>query len=248
MIGLITDVGMVRSLNEDFVEYLENENFGIYVVADGMGGHNAGEVASKIAAQGIVEYISNRVDTEDKYELLESAIKNVNHKIYTHSLKDYKLSGMGTTITACFRFEDRIQVANVGDSCCFGIKRDVIRKITKDHSLVQELVDIGTISEDEALNHPRKNIITRAVGTSDNVKVDIFDLDIEEYDFYLLCSDGLTNELCKEEILKIVYEQNTLLAVCEKLVNLAKVKGGRDNITVLLFGGEMYDDRRNFRE
>ena len=238
MIGLISDVGMVRSLNEDFTKCLETNEYGIYVVADGMGGHNAGEVASKMAAEGIVEYIVKKFDVEQKDELLKNAVKNVNQKIYNLSLDNYKLSGMGTTITACFKFDDKVQVANVGDSSCFGIKGNIIKKITKDHSLVQELVDLGTISEEDALNHPRKNIITRAIGTSDDVEVDIFNINKEEYDFYLLCSDGLTNEVTKDEILEMVLGQEILSNTCEKLVDLAKSRGGRDNITVLLFGGD----------
>lgn len=239
MFGLISDVGMVRSLNEDFAECYEDENFSIYVVADGMGGHNAGEVASKMAAQGIVNYISNNFYSKEKTNLLKESIEKVNKEIYINSVKSDNLSGMGTTITACFKFDNTVQVANVGDSSCFGINKNLIKKITKDHSLVQELVDLGTISESEAVNHPKKNIITRAVGTSEDIDVDIFNLDSSEYSMFLLCSDGLSNEVTKEEILLIVQEEETFTAACNRLVNLAKFKGGRDNITVLLFGGEI---------
>lgn len=238
MIGFLSDVGKVRNLNEDFLCYHECEDFCVYVVADGMGGHNAGEVASKMAAEGIVEYIKGNFYSEGSSDILKRAIEKVNNDIYIHSIREEKLSGMGTTVTAALVVNNKVIIANVGDSSCMGIKDDNIIKITKDHSLVQELVDLGTITEVEAANHPRKNIITRAVGTSDFVDVDIFVIDEEKYDIYLLCSDGLTNELTKEEIVSIIKDEMNPVTICNKLVSSAKIKGGRDNITVLLFGGE----------
>ncbi|MBD7910402.1 Stp1/IreP family PP2C-type Ser/Thr phosphatase [Clostridium cibarium] len=238
MISFLSDIGMVRSLNEDFVHYHEENEYKIYVVADGMGGHNAGEVASKMAAEGVVDYIIANYNRCKAEVLLKEAIEKVNQEIYVHSTERDNLNGMGTTITACLVKDDKVVVANVGDSSCFGIKGANIEKITKDHSLVQELVDLGTITEVEAANHPQKNIITRAVGTSSLVEVDIFVIDKYTYDIYLLCSDGLTNEVTKEEIISIVNEEKELINICNKLVNLAKYKGGRDNITVLLFEGE----------
>ncbi|MCE5220421.1 MAG: Stp1/IreP family PP2C-type Ser/Thr phosphatase [Clostridium sp.] len=239
MVGLVSDVGLKRTLNEDFASYLEKEEFKIYVVADGMGGHNAGEVASQMAADRIVSYVNEKFSFCRVEDLIDEAIKKVNRDIFNFSNSNENLSGMGTTVTACFITENFIHVANVGDSCCFAIKHNEIRKITKDHSLVQELVDSGSISEKEAENHPKKNIITRALGTSSIVNVDVFQLDNNEYDLYILCSDGLTNELTKEEILQVVTEEKDYIKSANKLVNLAKEKGGRDNITVLLFGGEM---------
>lgn len=239
MVGIVSDIGMVRNLNEDYAKYLECNDFKIYVVADGMGGHNAGEVASKMAAEGIVNYVGENFSENTKDVVLKNAIEKVNKDIYFHSLKNDCLNGMGTTITACLITKDWIKIANVGDSSCFGITNNEIIKITKDHSLVQELVDSGSISENEAANHPKKNIITRAIGTSDKVDVDIFDIIENKYDKYVLCSDGLTNELTKEDIIKVINEEKDLSLACERLVNIAKYKGGRDNITVLLFGGEM---------
>ena len=239
MVGIVSDIGMVRNLNEDYAKYLECNDFKIYVVADGMGGHNAGEVASKMAAEGIVNYVGENFSENTKDVVLKNAIEKVNKDIYFHSLKNDCLNGMGTTITACLITKDWIKIANVGDSSCFGITNNEVIKITKDHSLVQELVDSGSISENEAANHPKKNIITRAIGTSDKVNVDIFDIIENKYDKYVLCSDGLTNELTKEDIIKVINEEKDLSLACERLVNIAKYKGGRDNITVLLFGGEM---------
>ena len=238
MVSMVSDVGVKRSLNEDYGKFLEKEEFNIYVVADGMGGHNAGEVASKMAAEGIVDYVNNNFNLWDSSILLVKAIERVNTDIYNFSKEKEELKGMGTTITACLEIGDKIIIANVGDSSCFGIKGQKLHKITKDHSLVQELVDMGTITETQAANHPKKNIITRAVGTNEYVNVDIFTIEKNEYDLFLLCSDGLTNEVSKDEIISTIIIRESLEEVCERLIHLAKSNGGRDNITVLLFGGE----------
>lgn len=239
MVGLVSDVGLKRKLNEDSACYLERQNFKIYVVADGMGGHNAGEVASKMAAEQIVRYVDDNYSLEDEQILISKAIKAANEEIYKFSKTNDKLNGMGTTVTACLVTAKYIYVANVGDSCCMALKNGELKKITKDHSLVQELLDSGTISEFEAINHPKKNIITRALGTSIDVNVDVFKLGVHEYDLFILCSDGLTNEVTKDEILRIINNESNYISIANDLVNLAKEKGGRDNITVLLFGGEM---------
>ena len=239
MVGLVSDVGLKRTLNEDCASYLERDEFKIYVVADGMGGHNAGEVASQMAVQRIISYVNENFSFCKAENLIDEAIRKVNRDIFNFSNTNENLSGMGTTVTVCFITESFIHVANVGDSCCFAIRNNEIRKITKDHSLVQELVDSGNLSEKEAANHPKKNIITRALGTNSTVDVDIFQLDNEEYNSYILCSDGLTNELTKEEILQVVTEEEDYINCANKLVQLAKEKSGRDNITVLLFGGEI---------
>ena len=217
----------------------ERADFKIYVVADGMGGHNAGEVASKMAAEQIVQYIDENYSLECEETLISNAIKAANEDIYKFSKTNDKLNGMGTTVTAALVTPKFIYIANVGDSCCMAFKNGELKKITKDHSLVQELLDSGTISEVEAVNHPKKNIITRALGTCVHVEVDVFRLDINQYNLFILCSDGLTNEVTKEDILKIIDNENNYISIANNLVDLAKEKGGRDNITVLLFGGEM---------
>lgn len=239
MVGLVSDVGLKRLLNEDFASYSEKEEFKIYVVADGMGGHNAGEVASKMAAMEIVNYIEEKFSSETKENLIINAIKKANEKIFNFSKTNETLNGMGTTVTACLLTKAFVHIANVGDSSCLAIKSGKIKKITKDHSLVQELVDCGSITEEEAVNHPKRNIITRALGTSSKISIDVFPINNNEYDMYILCSDGLTNELTNEEILEVIKNESTYTDMANKLVDLAKEKGGRDNITVLLFGGEM---------
>lgn len=239
MVGLVSDRGLKRGLNEDYALYYECGDFKIYVVADGMGGHNAGEVASKMAAERIIDYVKINFSKTDESELIATAIEEVNKEIFNFSMTSDNLNGMGTTVTACLITKDNVYVANVGDSSCMGIKNGVIKKITKDHSLVQELIDSGTISESEAVNHPKKNIITRALGTSALVSVDVFNLKHNDYELLLLCSDGLTNEVAKEEILEIINSKSSYEDMANELVDRAKEKGGRDNITVLLFGGEM---------
>ena len=238
MVGIKSDVGVVRSLNEDYASYIEEEDYKLYIVADGMGGHNAGEVASEMAVNAVKLYVKDNYKS-DGINVLENAIIFANEKIYDKARCDSEYKGMGTTLVAALIYEDNVIVANVGDSSCFGIIDHDIIKITKDHSLVQELIDSGSITEEEGRNHPKKNVITRALGTNNIVKVDIFKIDINTYDKYLLCTDGLSNEVLKEEILREISDINDYNTACDKLVLLAKNRGGRDNITVLLFGGEV---------
>ena len=185
----LTDAGKIRDHNEDSVIIVKSrENAYLLAVADGMGGHNAGEVASKMATTEILNYIQNNFSSESNEDLLIESIGKANEAIYEYSKTNKNLNGMGTAVTACLITKDYAQVANVGDSCCFGINisNKEIKKITKDHSLVQELVDSGSISESEAVNHPKKNIITRALGTESKVSVDIFPIKNRIYDMYLL--------------------------------------------------------------
>lgn len=238
MVGIKSDVGIVRSLNEDYAGYIEEEEFKLYVVADGMGGHNAGEVASEMAVKAVEAYVKENYK-EQGSNVLENAVLFANEKIYNKAIVGSEYKGMGTTLVAALVYRNTIIVANVGDSSCFGVIDNNITKITKDHSLVQELIDSGSITEEEGRNHPKKNVITRALGTNNVVKIDVFKVDINTYDKYLLCTDGLSNEVLKEEILMEINDINDYNTACDKLVLLAKNRGGRDNITVLLFGGEV---------
>lgn len=241
MVGMITDVGNVRKINEDYLSYSLEGNNAIYVIADGMGGHNAGEVASKMTVETIIESIKNK-DVKSTKEDLIDAINKANERVYHYSLSSSNLRGMGTTVTACLIDDNKAWIANVGDSSCYIIKRDNIYKITKDHSLVQELVDDGSITEREALNHPNKNIITRAVGTYSEVEADLYELDLTEgIEHIILCTDGLTNEVSKEEIYNTVKEHKDYMVICEKLIDLAKQRSARDNISFMIFGGDYYD-------
>lgn len=248
MLGILSDVGNVRKTNEDSVGYFQGDDIDIYIVADGMGGHNAGEVASDLATKIIIDYIKNNHQGLDMKEVLSEGIKSANKKIYDIASDSDSLKGMGTTVTICFKKQNKMVVANVGDSSCYIIdnKRE-LSKITRDHSLVQQLLDNGTITEEKARNHPNKNIITRALGTNELVEVDLFDVDLTKVIKCVLCTDGLTNDVTYSEMYDIIME-NDNDSSCKMLVDLSKSKGGRDNISVIVFEGECRDDRNHIRE
>ena len=236
MVGILSDVGKVRKLNEDFVDFYNGKNFNLYVVADGMGGHNAGEVASRIAVETIISYMKSN-ETSNMEEDLLKAVSLANDKIYELSISHSQFGGMGTTITVCLVKDKDMIVANVGDSSCYVVKYDGITKVTKDHSLVQQLVDEGSITEEEAAIHPNKNIITRALGTNKSVKVDIFKVNLEDVNRVILCTDGLSNGVNMNEMYDIIMDNNNEDA-CKQLIELSKLRGGKDNISVIVFEGE----------
>lgn len=238
MIGLISDIGKKRMINEDYANYYVTEDYELFIVADGMGGHNAGEVASKMATETVMEYIKENWNIFKEENILQKAIITANKKVFEYSNTREELKGMGTTITTCLITDSKVYIANVGDSAGFTFRDDELIKITKDHSLVQELLDSGSITEEEAFTHPRKNIITRAIGAYEDVEVDVFKLPNNNMTKYLLCSDGLLNEVTKEEIAHILRNYNNEEAA-KQLVILANEREGRDNITVLVFGGEL---------
>lgn len=242
MMGILSDVGNIRKINEDSVGFYKDENLSIYVIADGMGGHNAGEVASKLAVDTTIEYVKSVDKAENMDQILKEAIELANEKIFDLSQSSDGLSGMGTTITACLAKDNKMFVANVGDSSCYIMRYNGIVKITKDHSLVQQLVDDGEITEEEAASHPNKNIITRALGTNIKVDIDIFKVDISDVFKIILCTDGLSNEVSISEMYDIILNNDNESA-CEKLIELSKLKGGRDNISVIVFEGECEYDR-----
>lgn len=232
-----TDIGSVRSANEDYYKIFKfDENSFCAVVADGMGGHKGGRVASTTAATLIVDYIRDNIPSvgrseQDMFDILTKAIKEANEKVYIRSLTEDELSGMGTTVVAVIYKSGILYVANIGDSRMYIID-DSIRQVTKDHSLVQDLIDQGIISAHEASQHPNKNIITRAVGTEMNVEIDLFKINVEPNTKILLCTDGLTNFVDDDTIEKTVRKYNCSVAT-DKLIELANKNGGRDNITLI---------------
>lgn len=236
LLGIETDVGNKRTFNEDSVGYYEEEDFGIFVIADGMGGHNAGEVASKIAIDTIIEYVINHKKDRSEEEILNEAILSANRKIYRESLLNESCNGMGTTLVGAFVRENNLTMVNIGDSRGYILKDGQLVKVTKDHSLVQELLDNGTITNEEAKNHPNKNVITRALGTNPVVTADYYSLDIRGVSKILLCSDGLTNEVSEEDIFRVLQGYNG--NQCMELINMSKKNGGRDNISIIIFKGE----------
>lgn len=230
-----TSVGCIRSLNEDsfFVSEPDSKGTVLAIVADGMGGHNAGEVASGKAVGILQNGIFKETDMSAK-DVLIKAVEDANQEIYEMSINKKNLSGMGTTITACLAMENSVTAVQVGDSRLYLIRKDKISQITKDHSLVEMLVENGTITKEEAKNHPQKNIITRAVGTDKTVEADIYEFSVKKGDTVLLCSDGLVNMVDDEEILSVIKSAETLDAAANTLVSQAEKAGGTDNITVIL--------------
>lgn len=235
MVGILSDIGNIRKSNQDSVAFYEDTYKKIYVVADGMGGYNGGEIASKIAVDETIGFIKNVNESDNWEEVLINAIKHANNKIYDTAINSEELNGMGTTITTCFidTKDNAAIIANVGDSSCFMLKDKKLIKITKDHSLVQQLLDNGSITEEEAMYHPNKNIITRALGTNRFVEVDIFKIDLSEAEKFVLCTDGLTNSISIDDMCDIILKNDNKVA-CEKLIELSKQKDGRDNISVIV--------------
>lgn len=229
-----THIGMVRKNNEDFFAYDEDLNF--FVVADGIGGHNAGEVASELACSIILENFRRHYKTySHKLPLLLSkSIDKANKAVYMKSLENENFKGMGTTITLGILSEGIVYIAHVGDSRMYLIRGSEIKQVTVDHTLVNKLLDNGSISQEEAKNHPNKNIITKAVGYDEKLVIDIFELETIDEDTLLLCSDGLTDAVSDDEILKIVNANSNYDLVCENLISKANESGGPDNITVML--------------
>ena len=233
----ITDIGKRRQLNQDFVftSTLPLGNLpNLFVVADGMGGHKAGDYASKCTVETIVEEVAKSKKTEP-VQILDDAIQCANRLIRRKSLEDESMDGMGTTVVASTLVDGTLYVANVGDSRLYVIDgKTTITQITRDHSLVEEMVRMGGIDRETARNHPDKNIITRAVGASASVNVDFFEVPMKTTDTVLMCSDGLTNMIEDPDILRLLNAERELKAKAELLIKTANDNGGKDNIAVLL--------------
>ena len=231
-----SDRGRKRPSNEDAFAY--SVEHGVYLVCDGMGGAAAGEIASSLAVDETLNYLSRRigsgVETENLAQLAEEAIGIANDAIYKRAERNYKLSGMGTTLVGLIVDERRVLVFNVGDSRCYLLRNSKIQQLTMDHSLVEEQVRLGRMTHSEALRSPLKNVITRALGTQSRVTPDVFEREAEPGDLFLLCSDGLTRELSDTKIESVLRSDLTLAVQCSKLVEAAMNAGGNDNITCLL--------------
>lgn len=231
----ITDIGRRRKVNQDYVFTCEKPigNLpNLFLVADGMGGHKAGDYASRYTVEIMCEVVERALEKEPEL-ILKKAIEAANKHIRSKSLEDENFDGMGTTIVAATCLNNRLQVANVGDSRLYIIGKN-IRQITNDHSLVEEMVRMGGLDRETARNHPDKNIITRAIGAGDDVEIDFFTVELEPEETILMCTDGLSNMLEDEEIRMILEGQRDLVEKTEALVNEANNRGGRDNISVVL--------------
>lgn len=205
----------------------------LFVVADGMGGHNAGEYASRFTVDKVVEVISQN-GQQEPVAAMKEALTEANSQLLEEAGADPSKSGMGTTVVAATVIGDLLHVANIGDSRLYVIDHEAIRQITRDHSLVEEMVRLGEMDKAAAKVHPDKNIITRAIGVTRELAVDFFEVKLRPEDMILLCSDGLTNMVEDEEIKEIVLEQKNIVEKAEKLINTANENGGKDNITVIL--------------
>lgn len=234
-ISSLTDIGNTREMNQDYL-YSSEESVGklpnLFLVADGMGGHKAGEFASRYVVEHIVRSIKGSKE-EEAVRILSESIETANRKLKEYADAHQQMRGMGTTIVAAVIQGRTLLVANVGDSRLY-IVGDEITQVTQDHSLVQEMVRLGQMNPQSAKNHPDKNIITRAVGVSEKVKIDIFERQLRAGEYIILCSDGLTNMVEDSVILQILHGAGSLSDKAERLIELANKNGGKDNITVII--------------
>jgi protein phosphatase len=232
----VSDRGRKRSSNED--SYGFSVERGVYVVCDGMGGAAAGEIASSLAVDEIMRLVAGSSTAQPARAEMEPAIAAANHAIYSRAQRNHKLSGMGTTMVALVAEERRAWIFNIGDSRCYRLRSRRLEQVSLDHSLVEEQVRMGRMTQAEALRSPLRNVITRALGTQNQVTPDIFDLEADPGDLFLLCSDGLTRELSDSLIESLLGTDLPLDELCERLVGSANKAGGHDNITCLLIRAE----------
>ena len=232
----LTDIGKKRDMNQDRV-YISMEKTGsfdnLFILADGMGGHRAGDQASKLFIETLTDYISKNTDAPAVTVFL-SGISYANTCVYHRAQSDEGLYGMGTTCVCATISDQFLTVANIGDSRLYLIRDGKMRQVTRDHSLVEELVAAGEIKRDSKEYKKQKHIITKAVGIERDIRADIFDETLMPGDYVLMCSDGLTNMLSDRDILSIVKGKGTTGEKCAKLVKKANRKGGTDNISVIL--------------
>ena len=230
-----TDIGMVREVNQDYVFATEapiGNLPNLLVVADGMGGHRAGEYASRLAVEVLKQELEGSTE-ESPEAVMRNAITRANERVLEAARQDAKLSGMGTTLVVATVIERTLYFANVGDSRLYLLSDD-IKQLSKDHSLVQEMVRLGGINQEEAKSHPDKNIITRAIGAKDELDIDFYEYRLKKNDMILMCTDGLSNMVEDEEMLHIVKCSRDVVEAVEQLIERAKEHGGSDNIGVIV--------------
>ncbi len=234
MIKGLTDIGLLRELNEDNYFFSEDGDNFVIAVADGMGGHNAGDKASDITVSAIKKFSEENDMFDDSEKKIRLAVLKANEDVFKESVSDKSKNGMGATVVVAVGTKDEAVIGNIGDSRCYIADSEHIEQITEDHSYVNELVKSGMITEDEARFHPRKNEILKAVGIGGDVFPDIFRVRLKEGDMLLLCTDGLTNMLTDSEIHEILKSDNSALETAKALIDAANNAGGADNITVVL--------------
>lgn len=229
-----TDIGMVREVNQDYV-YVSDLPVGklpnLFIVADGMGGHKAGEYASRFTVEVVKDELAKSME-DGPEAMIRQAITSANQRLLETARQDSKLEGMGTTLVVATVIERTLYFANVGDSRLYLLNND-IKQVSKDHSLVQEMVRLGGIKQEDAKNHPDKNIITRAIGAKEQVEVDFYEYRLKKGDMIIMCTDGLSNMVEDTEILHIVKGSRDIVEAVEGLINKANENGGKDNIGIV---------------
>jgi len=235
----LTDSGLVRSNNEDALAF--DANYGVAVLADGMGGYNAGEVASSMAVVAVkaelVRWLTvngSRQSSKQVARVIEMSFDEANLAILNASISNPLYAGMGTTLVVGVFLDKRLIVAHLGDSRCYRLRAGVLTQMTKDHSMLQEQVDNGFLTKEQAAYAPGKNMLTRALGVEEVVRVDMHEHAVEPGDLYLMCSDGLTDMMTDKEIALVLTQHSQLALMATELVNQCNLNGGRDNISVLL--------------
>ncbi|QDI92994.1 Stp1/IreP family PP2C-type Ser/Thr phosphatase [Salicibibacter halophilus] len=232
-----TDVGNVRSHNEDAGGLFYGEDMTLAVVADGMGGHRAGDVASEMVVEALRESWQNHPpqnDIDAIKDWLEKEIKRANRAVFSKSSDEVAFKGMGTTVIASVLYNDMMVVAHVGDSRAYRLQSRTIEQVTSDHSLVNELVKKGQLSRDEAENHPRSNVLIRAIGTEEEIEVDVGAHDFSPHSVLLLCSDGLSDKLGEMDVEAKLIGVDSMAEAADALIQEALARGGEDNISVIL--------------
>ncbi len=233
-----TDIGMQRKMNQDAYCISKEEEYALCVLADGMGGYTGGEIASNLAAMSVDKYIKENFikykdyNREELQELIKKAIEYANFTVYEKAKHEEELEQMGTTLEVCLIYNNRAFIGHIGDSRIYRIRQDIMRKITVDHSYVQKLVKEGKITKEEAENHPKKNMLMKALGCELKIEPDVTVKGFQEGDIILICSDGLTNMIPEQEIYNIIKENYEHAA--ENLIKRANELGGNDNITIIL--------------
>lgn len=236
----ITDKGRVRKSNQDacFLHREDDSDSAVLLVCDGMGGHNAGNVASSLAATvfagEVKEGLANARVTGAVCTLMKSALRVANSSVYKLGLSDADCNGMGTTMVSAVVIGPDATVMNVGDSRAYHMSEGLLRQITRDHSVVEDMIERGEITREQSRLHPRKNLITRAVGTSKDVEADFFSLTLKKGDTLLLCSDGLTNVVTDEELARTLTTAENAESACRILLEMALTMGAPDNVTVVV--------------
>ena len=233
-----TDIGKSRQTNQDFYYISNSENdYSLYIVADGMGGYNGGDIASSLATESVRKYIENNFnkvqhDKESLKNLIADAVEYANKMVYERAKENEELDGMGTTLEVCLIYNNRAYIGHVGDSRIYRIRNNIIRKLTTDHSYVEKLVKDGTITREEAASHPKKNMLTKALGCTELVEPDITVKGFLKDDIIVMTTDGLTNMVRDEEIYNEI--RKDIENASNRLVEIANLNGGYDNITILI--------------